>query len=70
MLFALIFGGPALVLFGWLFFRLPGVQFWTFAPIWRANHYLSPTGVVLWIAGLVAALVGVIALFAPSMVSG
>ncbi|WP_454828427.1 hypothetical protein [Pseudoxanthomonas wuyuanensis] len=70
MLFALIFGGPALVLVGWLCFRLPGVPFWTFAPIWRANRYLSPVGVALWIVGLAAPLVGVVALFAPPMVSG
>jgi len=70
MLFALIFGGPALVLAGWLFFRLPGVRFWTFAPVWRANRYLSPVGVTLWIVGLVAPIVGVIVLFAPAAGSG
>jgi len=32
----------------WLFFHLPGVSFWTIAPIWRANRYLQPAGVALW----------------------
>jgi hypothetical protein len=47
----LIVVGIAMMLSGWLFFRRPGVPFWTFAPIWRANEYLFPPGVALWIAG-------------------
>ncbi len=43
--------GLAMTISGWLFFRRPGVEFWTLAPVWRANHYLYPRGVALWIIG-------------------
>jgi hypothetical protein len=52
--------GIALMLSGWLFFRLPGVPFWTFAPIWRANEYLYLPGVALWIAGGIVELSGLL----------
>jgi ABC-type phosphate transport system permease subunit len=52
-----------MVLLGWLFFRRPGVGFWTFAPVWRANHYLKPPGAALWIAGCVVGPVGAVLLF-------
>ncbi|WP_162125729.1 hypothetical protein [Pseudoxanthomonas wuyuanensis] len=39
-------------------------------PVWRANRYLSPVSVTLWIVGLVAPIVGVIVLFAPAAGSG
>jgi hypothetical protein len=54
--------GWIMVLLGWMFFRRPGVAFWTFAPVWRANRYLKPPGATLWIAGIVVALVGVVLL--------
>jgi hypothetical protein len=46
------------VVLAWLLFRRPGVAFFTFAPIWRANRYLTTPGVVLWIMGLLTACVG------------
>jgi hypothetical protein len=51
--------GIGLVLLGWLFFRRPGVGFWTLAPVWRANRYLKPPGAALWVAGCAVALAGV-----------
>jgi hypothetical protein len=51
--------GITLALLGWLFFRRPGVAFWSFPTIWRANEFLTPPGVALWIGGFVG-----IALFA------
>lgn len=57
--FAFAIAGLAQVLVGWLFYRLPGVSFWTFAPVWRAGNYLSPVGVALWVGGMVLAWVGV-----------
>jgi ABC-type phosphate transport system permease subunit len=58
--------GIGMVLLGWMFFRKPGVAFWTFAPVWRANRYLKPPGAALWIAGSVVGLVG----FVLFLVSG
>jgi hypothetical protein len=52
--------GIGLVLLGWLLFRRSGVAFWTFAPVWRANHYLKAPGVLLWVVGLVVAWVGLV----------
>lgn len=37
----------------WTFFRKPGVEFLTFAPVWRANQYLSPVGAALWMSGCI-----------------
>jgi hypothetical protein len=51
--------GLGMVLIGWLFFRKPGVAFWTFAPVWRASKYLKPLGAALWIAGCMVGLIGV-----------
>jgi hypothetical protein len=56
----LIVVGIAMMLAGWLFFRRPGVPFWIFAPIWRANEYLHPPGVALWIAGGVVSIGGMV----------
>ncbi len=47
------------LLTAWLFFRRPGVGFWTFAPIWRANRYLYPAGVALWVSSGTFMLVGI-----------
>ena len=49
-----------MVLLGWLLFRRPGVEFWTFAPVWRANQYLKLPGTALWVAGLLVGLAGVV----------
>jgi hypothetical protein len=57
---ALALGGLAQVVVGWLFFRLPGVAFWTFAAVWRAGNYLSAVGVALWVGGLTIASVGIV----------
>jgi hypothetical protein len=56
--------GIGMVLLGWLLFRRPGVAFWTFAPVWRAKHFLKPPVAVVWVLGCVAGLVGVILHFA------
>ncbi len=42
----------------WLFFRLPNIPFWSFAPIERANQYLRPFGVALWIGGMCIGVAG------------
>jgi len=47
------------VLAAWLFFRRPGVSFWTFAPIWRAGRHLYPAGVALWVSSSIFMLVGI-----------
>ena len=52
--------GIGMVFLGWILFRRPGVAFWTFAPVWRANHYLKPLGAVLWVVGCVVGLVAII----------
>ncbi len=62
----LMLTGVGMVLLGWLLFRQPGVSFWTFAPVWRANQYLKPPGAVLWIVGLVVGLLGVVLHFTRS----
>lgn len=50
------------LLFAWLFFRRPGVSFWTCAPVWRANRYLYPAGVALWVTSCTFMLAGVVLL--------
>jgi hypothetical protein len=50
--------GIGMALAGWLFFRRPGVAFWTFAPVWRAKAFLWPLGAALWVAGCVVGLGG------------
>jgi hypothetical protein len=53
--------GFGLPLCSWLFFRQPGVSVWAeSAPLWRAGEYLTPTGVVLWLAGFPAVTLGAI----------
>jgi hypothetical protein len=59
-----VLAGVGMVELGWLLFRRRGVTFLTFAPVWRANHYLKPPGAVLTAVGCVAALVGAVLLFA------
>lgn len=43
---------------GWLFFRQPGVRFWSTIPIWRHANVLTPIGSSLWIGGSVLTIVG------------
>ena len=64
---ALFILGMALFILGWLFFRNPGVSFWTFAPIWQAKKYLSPAGVALWVSGIFIAWAGVTLMFFPKL---
>jgi hypothetical protein len=57
---AVIFIGLGIGMLGRMFFRRPGVAFWTSrAPVWRA---LKPPGAILSIAGSVAGLVGLVLL--------
>ena len=48
----------ALPAVSWLFFRQPGVSMWVaWVPIWRANEYLTGTGIVLRLAAVPAVTV-------------
>jgi hypothetical protein len=58
---AVLFIGLGVGALGWIFFRRPGVAFWTSrATVWRANRYLKPPGATLSIAGSVVGLVGAV----------
>jgi hypothetical protein len=53
--------GGIMPIVGWGFYRRPDVPFWTYAPVWRANDYLYPTGSFLWKAGItIAAISGML----------
>jgi len=60
---AFIFAGFVQILLGFIFFRQPGVPFWTAKPIWRANQTLTPAGVALWVGGAVLIFMGVASKF-------
>ncbi len=59
--FLFMLTGSATITLGWLFFRKPNTAFWTAAPVWRANTYLKPPGVLLWVLGALITLVGIVA---------
>ena len=47
-----------------LFHRQPGVKFWFFGPVWRANEYVTPTGAKLWAGGILVVFTGMAVGFA------
>ena len=56
----LLITGVVMPMVGWGFYRRPEVPFWTYAPVWRANDYLYPTGAFLWkAASTIFVIVGV-----------
>lgn len=54
----LIIVGLVLSGISWVFFRKPSVPFWFKGPVWRANHYVKPAGVVLWALGSLICVLG------------
>ena len=52
--------GSVQVFVGFIFFRQPGIPMMFFGPIWRANRYLTPPGVALWVAGQAIATAGLV----------
>lgn len=62
---AFIFAGFVQIVLGWVFFRQPGIPFWTTHPVWRANQVVTPAGVALWVGGLVLMFVGIASHFLP-----
>lgn len=55
-----MFLGVALSVASWVWFRLPGQDFWFAAPFWRASKYLRPAGARLWVAGSLITLSGML----------
>jgi hypothetical protein len=57
----LAFVGQAIGLWGWGHYRYPGVHFWShgIAP-WRLGDYMAKTGVVIFFAGELLCLIGVL----------
>lgn len=56
----LIFVGLAQAFVGFIFFRLPNVPMMFFGPISRANRYLTPPGVALWVGGQTIGTIGLV----------
>jgi hypothetical protein len=55
------FGGWLAVAIAWVLFRKPGVPLFSVVKLWRPQDYLTPVGVAIFSAGLVAFLVGAVA---------